>query len=190
MVGEVRVLALFVLAACARDPAAAECPELAPGDLVVTEIRGPQSGDDTLGVWIELYSVKAVDLSGTKIRFRKKDGSSETDVLVRRSLPVDAGQYVTLGLFSDDTTKPAYVDYGMSSDYHESFLSAAAVDVEACGTRIDRAVYDVLPTMGTFSLGGEPSAEANDLPANWCTDATMDGATYPGTPQQANHACP
>ena len=186
-----RVLALFALAACARDPAAAECPDLAPGDLVVTEIRGPQSGDDTLGVWIELYSVKAVDLSGTKIRFRKKDGSSETDVLVRRSLPVDAGHYVTLGLF-DDTTKPAYVDYGMASDYHESFLSAAAVDVEACGVRIDRAVYDVLPTMGTFSLDGTspPSAEANDLPANWCTDATMDGATYPGTPQQANHACP
>jgi hypothetical protein len=185
----VRVLAVLALAACARDPAPAECPDVAPGDLVVTEIRGPQAAGDTLGVWIELYSVNAVDLKGTKIRFRKKDGSSETDVLVRRSLPAAAGQYVTLGLF-DDGTKPAYVDYGMASDYHESFLSAAAVDVEACGTRIDRAVYDVLPKMGTFSLGAPPSADANDLPANWCTDATMDGTAYPGTPQQANHACP
>lgn len=185
-----RALALLGLAACARDPAAASCPDVAPGDLVVTEIRGPQSGDDTLGVWIELYSVNDVDLNGIKIRFRKKDGSSETDVLVRRSLPVTAGQYVTLGVFPDDDTMPGYVDYGMAGDYHESFLSAAAVDVEACGTQIDRAVYDVLPKMGTFSLGGTPSADANDLPANWCTNATMDGATYPGTPQQANPACP
>lgn len=184
-----RLLAVLALAACARDPAPAECPDVAPGDLVVTEIRGPQSAGDTLGVWIELYSVNAVDLKGTKVRFRKKDGSSETDVIVRRSLPAGAGQYVTLGLF-DDATKPAYVDYGMAADYHDSFLAAAAVDVEACGTRIDRAVYDVLPKMGTFSLGGPPSADANDLPANWCTDATMTGTTYPGTPQQANHACP
>jgi hypothetical protein len=190
IVGVVRALAFLALAACARDPAAAECPDVAPGDLVVTEIRGPQSGTDTLGVWIELYSVKAIDLAGTKIRFRKKDGSTETDVLVRRSLPVSAGQYVTLGLFPDDDTRPAYIDYGMASDYHTSFLGAAAIDVEACGTRIDRAVYDALPAMGTFSLGGEPTADANDLPANWCTDAAMDGATYPGTPQQANHACP
>jgi hypothetical protein len=181
--------ALLALGACARDPAPAECPDVAVGDLVVTEIRGPQSAGDTLGVWVELYSVKAVDLEGTKIRFREKDGSSETDVIVRRSLPVTAGQYVTLGLF-DDTTKPVYVDYGMAGDFHASFLAAAAVDVEACGTRIDRVTYDVLPKLGTYSLGGPPSADANDLPASWCTDAATDGTTYPGTPQQANHACP
>lgn len=185
-----RLLAVLALAACARDPAPAECPDVAPGDLVVTEIRGPQAAGDTLGVWVELYSARQVDLLGTKIRFRKKDGSTETDVIVRRSLPVAAGQYVTLGLYPDDDTRPAYIDYGMAGDYHESFLPAAAVDVEACGTLIDRAVYDVLPKMGTFSLGGPPSADTNDLPASWCTDATMDGTTYPGTPREPNIACP
>ena len=184
------ILAAVVLVGCARDPAPAECPDVAVGDLVVTEIRGPQAAGDTLGVWVELYSVNAVDLEGTKIRFRKKDGSSETDVIVRRSLPVAAGQYATLGLFSDDTTRPGYIDYGMLGDYTASFLPAAAVDVEACGVRIDRAVYDSLPKMGTYSLGGAPSADSNDLPASWCTNAAMDGTSYPGTPQQANPACP
>jgi hypothetical protein len=183
-------LALVVLVGCARDPVAAECPDVAVGDLVVTEIRGPQTGADTLGVWIELYSVNAVDLKGVKIRFRKKDGSSETDVIVRRSVPVGAGQYATLGIFADDDTRPSYVDYGMAADYHDSFLPAAAVDVEACGVRIDRAVYDSLPKMGTYSLGGAPSADNNDLPASWCTNAAMTGTDYPGTPQQANPACP
>ena len=178
-------LALVVLVGCARDPAPAECPDVAVGDLVVTEIRGPQSAGDTLGVWIELYSGKAIDLEGIKVRFRKKDGSSETDVIVRRSVPVAAGQYATLGLFPDDSTRPSYIDYGMAGDYHDSFLASAAVDVEACGVRIDRATYDSLPKVGTYSLGGAPSADTNDLPASWCTSATAEG-----TPQQANPACP
>ena len=183
-------LALVVLVGCARDPAPAECPDVAVGDLVVTEIRGPQSAGDTLGVWIELYSVNAIDLKGIKVRFRKKDGCCETDGLVRRSVPVGAGQYATLGLFPDDDSKPAYIDYGMAGDYNVSFLAAAAIDVEACGVRIDRAVYDSLPKMGTYSLGGAPSADNNDLPASWCTNAAMTGTDYPGTPQQANPECP
>ncbi|HEY0254888.1 MAG TPA: hypothetical protein VGC41_25355, partial [Kofleriaceae bacterium] len=147
--------------------------------------------EDDLGTWVELYnaSSRSIDLEGIKIRFRKKDGSSETDILVRRSLSLAAGDYATLGLFADDNTRPAYIDYGMAGDFKSSFLPAAAVDVEACGVRIDRATYDVLPTMGTYSLGGVPSADNNDLPVNWCTDATNVAGTYPGTPREANAAC-
>jgi len=186
------VTALALAVGCTRDPLPAECPDVGVGDLVVTEIRGPQPSGDTLGVWLELYNASGgtVDLKGTKIRFRKKDGSSEVDVLVRRSVPAAAGAYTVLGLFPDDDTRPSYVDYGFAGDFHVSFLPAAAVDVEACGTRIDRAVYDQLPAMGTYSLGVAPDADANDLPTNWCTDGTMAGTTYPGTPQQANIACP
>jgi len=191
----VRILALaFVPFAvgCVRDPAPAECPDIAVGALAVTEIRGSNGSTDTLGIWIELYNTSAstIDLEGIKVRFRKKDGSSETDVLIRRSLPIAAGAYETLGIF-DDAMRPAYIDYGMSGDYHTTFLSAAAIDVEACGVRIDRVTYDVLPTMGTYSLGAHPpTADNNDLPAMWCTDATNLAGTYPGTPQHANLACP
>ncbi len=179
-------------AGCVRDPAPALCPDIAVGDLALTEIRGPQS-QDGLGTWVELYNASSgsIDLEGLKVRFRKKDGSSETDVLVRRAVVVAAGAYATLGLVPDDSSRPDYIDYGIAGDFHTSFLAAAAVDVEACGLRIDRVTYDVLPAMGTYSLGASPpSADNNDLPANWCTDATDLGGTYPGTPRLANISCP
>jgi hypothetical protein len=186
---QVRVIGLTVVlvVGCVRDPAPAECPPAGVGDLVITEFRGPQNPEDLLGVWVELYNASGstLDLEGTKVRFRRKDGSSEVSILVRRSLSVSAGSYAVLGLVNDDETKPASIDYGFASDFHMGFLTAAAVDVEACGTLIDRAVYDVLPRTGTFSLGGTPDATQNDIPAAWCVNATPEG-----TPKQANPACP
>jgi hypothetical protein len=187
------VLVLITLTACVRAPEEAICPDLHEGDLVITEIRGPQ--DDALGAWIELYNASgsAIDMGGLTIRFRKKDGSSETDALVRRSLDAAAGNYTVLGLFDDDdTNRPAYVDYGFAGDFHDStWLAAAAVDVDSCGTLIDRAIYDSLPPMGTYSFGGmPPTADGNDFPAAWCADATDVNGAFPGTPQQPNIACP
>jgi hypothetical protein len=184
----VRVIGLIALAVgCTREPVPAECPDIGAGDLVVTELRGPQNPEDALGVWVEVYNASsgAIDLEGTKVRFRKKDGSSEVPIIVRRSLSVPAGGYAVLGLVNDDATRPAYIDYGFAADFHQGFLPAAAVDVEACGTRIDLATYDVLPKTGTYSLGVAPDAVQNDIPASWCVNATSEG-----TPQQANPPCP
>jgi hypothetical protein len=185
----VRVIGLTVVlcVGCVRDPAAAECPTVSAGDLVVTELRGPQNPEDLDGPWIELFnrSSASLDLEGTKIRFRRKDGSSEVPVIVRRSLPVPAGAYVVLGMVNDDGNRPAHIDYGFALDFHQTFLAAAAVDVEACGQRIDLAVYDALPRTGTYSLGIAPDANLNDDPAAWCENTTS-----AGTPKQANPACP
>jgi hypothetical protein len=181
-------LTVVVAVGCTRDAAPAECPTIDPGDLVVTEFRGPQNPEDLAGgIWVELYNASgaSVDLIGTKIRFRRKDGSDEVPVIVRRSLNVAAGSYIVLGLFNDDVTKPSHVDYGFALDFHQTFLAAAAVDVEACGELIDRAVYDVLPKTGTYSLGVAPDATENEIPANWCINATPEG-----TPQQPNPPCP
>ncbi len=175
-----------------RDPAGAECPPLGEGDLVVTEIGGPQTGMDTLQPWIELYNASGAtaDLLGVKVRFRRPDGSDETDTIVRRSLTVAAGDYVVLGL-DDDTQLEPYLDYGIAGDFHASWPSAAAVDVEVCNLRIDRVQYSSLPRTGTYSLGARPpTAAANDLPAMWCTDTTTNAGSFPGTPQKANTACP
>ena len=183
---EVRGIGLTVVAAvgCVRDSAPAECPTIEAGDLVVTELRGPKEPD---AAWIELYnnSGGSLDLKGTKIRFRKIDGSSEVPVIVRRTLDVVAGGYVVLGLVNDDDTKPSFIDYGFALDFHQGFLPAAAVDVEACGTRIDLARYNDLPDTGTYSLGIAPDANQNDDPAAWCINATPTG-----TPQQPNPPCP
>jgi hypothetical protein len=185
----VRAIGLTIVLAvgCVRDAAPAECPTIAPGDLVVTEFRGPQTPEDLDGPWVEIYNAygSSVDLEGTKIRFRRKDGSSEVPVIVRRPLSVAAGAYVVLGMVNDDGMKPAHIDYGFALDFHVTFLAAAAVDVEACGTLIDRAVYDVLPKTGTYSLGVPPDANQNDIPASWCENAVS-----AGTPQQPNPPCP
>jgi hypothetical protein len=190
----VRVAGLLLtlpLAGCAREPAEAICPELAAGDLAVTEVRGIQMPEDSAGPWVEIYNAggRDIDLIGTKLRFRRKDGSSEVPVLVRRSLVAAPGSYTVLGLF-DDTDPPPHVDYGFLGDYPGTWLAAAALDVEACGARIDRAIYDSLPRMGTFSLGGAPNADRNDFPASWCTDATQVGTSFPGTPGNPNIGCP
>lgn len=185
------LLGLCAFGACTREPVDAECPDLPPGALVITEIRGPQTGDDTLGSWIELYNDTSspIDLQGITIRFRRQDGSSEINTIVRRSQTVAAGAYVVLGNFID-TMKPSHVDYGFAGDFHESFYTSAALEVIACDERIDLARYDSLPRMGTYSLGGAPTAENNDLPASWCYDGTMIASTYPGTPKEPNIACP
>lgn len=184
-----RALLLIPLAVgCVRDPDDSKCPALAVGDLVVTEIRGPQTGDDAVGEWIELYNASGSEasLNGVKLRFRKPDGSGELDALVRRDVTVAAGAYVVLGL-DDDAQLPPNVDYGFASDFHGSaWLANAAVDVEACGTLIDRAQYNSLPRTGTYSLGAKPpTADANDFPTSWCTDANPTG-----TPKAENIACP
>ncbi len=195
----VRVAAILATAigalaiGCAREPVEELCPDIAVGDLVVTEVRGPQTPSDDLGPWVELYNAsgRTIDLIGTKVRFRRKDGSSEVQVLVRENLDVAAGAYVVLGLF-DNAMKPTYVDYGFAGDFTEAWLAAAAVDVETCGLQVDRATYDALPRQGTFSLTGAmpPSGSANDDLRMWCTDATMNAATFPGSPQKPNLACP
>jgi hypothetical protein len=147
---------------------------------------------DTLQPWIELYNASghSLDLYGVKVRFRRPDGSGETDTIVRRSLTVAAGSYTVLGLAPDDM-RASYHDYGIAADFHASWPSSAAVDVEVCGERIDRAQYSSLPKTGTYSLGASPpTADANDLPSAWCTDTTMNAGSFPGTPQKANTACP
>ena len=188
----VRVLRITIVAAfavgCTRDPAPALCPEIATGELVVTEFRGPQTPEDNLGPWVELYNASSstIDLEGLKVRFRRKDGSDEVPVIVRRSMDVAPGDYVVLGMVNDDATRPEFIDYGFLGDFHQSFLAAAAVDVERCSQLVDRAVYDVLPKVGTRSLGtNPPDANANDIPAEWCEyDMSL------GTPQQPNPPCP
>ena len=65
---------------CERDPLDVPCPDLGPDDLVVTEIHGPQTGEDRYGEWIEVYNPtgRAVDLTG--LRIEGPDGSMTEDL--------------------------------------------------------------------------------------------------------------
>lgn len=183
---------LVAVSGCARDPADPVCPEIREGDLVITEIGGPQTGADTLKPWIEVYNASgaAIDLIGVRIRFRRLTGDEIGSAVVRREVSAAAGAYTVLGLDLEPSDE-MYLDYGFAADFHATWPTSAAVDVYACDVSIDQVRYDSLPKNGTYSLGAmPPTVQMNDLPAQWCTDATANGTSFPGTPQRANTACP
>lgn len=197
----VRMLAVLLAplalsAACEREPRTAVCPDLVEGDLVVTEIRGDQSGtDDTFGEWIELYNASgaAIDLTGVAVRVTRLDGGSAARLVFRREVVVQPGEYMVLGRFFDfQDTLPGYVQYGYAADFDSSLYDTAAVEVFACGLAIDVTVYRDLPSTGTLALNGaiEPEASSNDTLDAWCNDQDSGAPDATGTPGEGNVVCP
>lgn len=183
---------------CVHDPLEISCPELGPGDLVVTEIHGPQSGEDRYGEWIEVFnsSDKTVDLSGLAVRLIKLDGSSSEKLLVRTPVSLESGKYGVFGR-QFPGSEPDYVNYGYSEDVDRDIYDTGAVELSSCGVVLDVAVYRNLPSRGSFALSGAidpPDAEANDDELNWCRDTLEDEDTEQfgirGTPQKENPVCP
>jgi hypothetical protein len=191
-----RALGILVVAsACTRGPADEICPPAGTGDLVITELRGEQSGGDTWGQWIEVYNASGgdLDLEGTQLEVLSMDGSTDLHLLIRRSLPLAAGGYATLGVF-DDTARPSHIDYGFGPDFSKQYPASGAITVSACGTESDRVVFTDLPMTGSWSLGEmPPTASGNDVDGAWCNDTTPGTDTtmlgLPGTPGEANHSC-
>ena len=193
------LLAAIPIAACTSDLEPEICPGVGVGDLVITEVRGNQSG--TYGEWIELFNAggAAVD-----VRTISRSGSLPSSLRSptwrpRRSTTVAAGDYAVLGAFPD-AQRPAHVDYGwhpdgLNSDGSISHLpDGGAADVTACGVTIDRVVWNDLPADGTYSLGlAPPDAAGNDVMAAWCADTIDDDPVapgLPGTPGVSNPPCP
>lgn len=197
-----------VLAGCSRDALDGACPDVSAGELVVTEVRGDQSGTDGYGQWIELYNASpaAVDLRGLEVHVQRVDGGADGHLLVRETVTLAAGGYAVLGRFPPTAT-PDHVDYGYvlpcedtasgCGDYwlDTNLYDAAGVDLNVCGERIDRAIYRDLPSRGSWALSGAaaPDAAANDDEAGWCVDDAEDSSSEQlgirGTPGEANPSC-
>lgn len=187
------IVAIALAAAgCERDPAEHICPDVTGGGLVVTELRGDQDPDDTLGQWIEIYNASGVDLdlAGLVVRLRTLDGGRNDRILIRTpvSIGVDGYAVIALGVASPGP----YVDYVAGTDAGDAMPPTGAIDVDACDDIeaidfADQLKFDNgLPSIGTYSLGlSPPTSDGNDMPANWCTNpAAM------GTPGEANPPCP
>lgn len=195
-----RCAALVVLTSsgCSRPPLGEICPDVVEGDLVITEVRGPQTGGDNRGQWFEIYnaSESAVDLQGLRVEFFNLQGERpppERPILLRTAdFTVEPRAYVTLG-HHEPNTQPEFIDYSFIVDYFtdpneadtddlgfgdditrrpKDLLGAGRIDLTACGVLVDRVRYDRLPSGGTLSLDGaiEPTAEANDEPLNFCVN--------------------
>jgi hypothetical protein len=182
--------------ACHREPEDYVCPEVGPGDLVITELRGPQASPNSLPQWIEIANVSGndLDLAGLHLQLVRPDGSGALDLIVRYERDLVAGDYYVLG-FIPDTMLEGGVDYGLAGDHDGDLYEDGLLSLVACGETIDQIQYANLPDMGTRSLGvSPPDAEANDADDAWCIDATpadgpMTALGLPGTPGEANRPC-
>jgi hypothetical protein len=157
------ILAAITVVACSRESLDDACPDLAEGDLAVTELRGEG------GHWIEVYAAAdhPVEVAGLRVDLSKVDGSLVTTVLLRESLTMDDGSYAVLG-------------------FDTELYAPAALDLFACEVRVDRVIYRELRDDGTLALDGAidpPSASANDDEAAYCFDPA-------GSPGEPNPPCP
>lgn len=192
------LVSLAVHPGCVRDMLDHICTPVGPGQLVVTELRGSQSGVDTYGQWVELYNASAepLSLAGLRVRLTRLDGRGENVITVRDpDLHVGPHGYVVLGRFPRDRL-PAHVDYGYGDEITASLPSGGIVEVYVCNELVDRVIFRSLPVTGTLSLDGSliPTVEANDEDENWCNDdADVGGGPsdvgIPGTPGEPNRPC-
>lgn len=199
--------------ACVREAEDFICPDVGEGDLVVTEIRGPQPTDNSLPQWIEIANVSGrdLDLEGLHFVLQRPNGAGRRDLIIRYKRSVAAGDRYVVGLL-EDTQRYGGVDYGfgvldpdpdveadtgMESDKDnddyilDNLYTDALLTVVACGETIDQVTWDSLPPEGTRSLRLDPpTAEDNDPAEAWCTDArdVGDGTALgiPGTPGEVN----
>lgn len=188
--------ALVPTVACVRDPLPSNCPELAPGDLVVTEIRGKQTG--SYRQWIEIYNASDADIAvaGLRLTLTQFDGDgSQTFIIRDEALELPPGGYLVLG--SGDPASVDYIDYDYSADQPSDLYSGATLDLTSCQTLVDSLIY-TLPDEGTLALDGAtaPSAAANDdSEVGWCVDDRASEGPQTqigirGTPGEANPPCP
>ena len=176
-------LGAFFQTGCAREPLPWICPEIQPGDLVLSEFRGDQSDGDQ---WFEIYnaSTNSVDLYGVRIHFTKLDGSSEMEVVVREEgFSIEPSSYFVFGQYTQDE-KPEHVNYGFQEDVGSNLYESAGVEIFSCGVEIDQAIYRSLPSSGTLAFDGSKtlSGESNDDEYAWCNDTA-------GTPGEGNNPC-
>ncbi|RME25914.1 MAG: hypothetical protein D6806_07080 [Deltaproteobacteria bacterium] len=190
---------MAVLAGCERAPLPLECEQIPSGAIAVTEVRGPQSGADTWGQWIEIANTtqESLGLAGLVLEIYKLDGSGRHQMVVRdHDARLDPGEYYVLGRFPPDSPPP-HVDWGFEDDFSGDIYTDAVLEVRSCQQLLDRVVWRNLPSEGSLSYDGrlQPDAALNDDDANWCNDRTpseSDGGTQaglPGTPKEANHPC-
>jgi hypothetical protein len=183
---------------CARAPAPEICPRIEPGELVISELRGPQTGNDVVDPYIELYNAsgRTLDLQGVWIRQIARNGAQH-ELVIRESLKVADGGYVVIGPGLDEPN--AWVDYAVGWDIPGGnaapdeggeaqlptdllrYPDGGFFELESCDELIDAVEVgvDVLPQLGTLACGNgqtPPDAEANDLATDPAADPAADPA--------------
>lgn len=199
---------------CGREALLELCPDVDKGELVISELRGDQDGQDSFGHYIEIYndSGRELDLEGLRVRLRSS-GGEELELFVRESLELGVGAYAVIGPGPGDNTD-SWIDYAVGWDisggdpaeeqYPSDFMRyrSAFVELEGCGALIDQAFFatDALTKTGTMACGNAQSppraSDNDDIEGGcWCVDdqdaagQPLFGVGLPGSPGGANR-CP
>jgi len=168
-----------------------------PGDLVFSEMMiNPQSVDDEVGEWVELFNTAsyAIDIAGYFFRDDDVDTYTLTGPLL-----VPPGGYVVLCASTDPAQNGGVsCDGGFVRDSQGAGLALANGPDEVVLTRpdaveIDWLHYDDSWFLPAVAIGVDPAyldSGANDDPTHWCSQVTVTLASgEPGTPGAANDPC-
>lgn len=194
LLGAALLLSPFV--ACVRDPLTGSCPDIAEGELVITEISlgdvGAPHG------WIEVFNAtdRTLDLGGLRVTMTPltDDLDKTRAFIVRDDLELAAGEYAVFG--QGDPRFYDFIDYDFVDDQGSDLEASATYELHACAVPVDRAAVRALEFDQSLALGGPPDADANDdSKSGWCTDATVhqsapDKQSTHGSPGEANPQCP
>jgi len=179
----VRVAVVCAVHGCARDPEPLYgCHDLEPGDVRITEIRGPQAVADNRGQWIELANLtgEVIDLGGVAIDIEQLNGDGKGRWLVRsRSALVDAGGFFVMGHHGpnpDDV--PPFIDYSFFTDW---FTEAPTISL----TLPDGTTFE-MPVFGSESATKSVYDEAR-LKIDAC-GVELDSVVYRGLPNNGTHS--
>ena len=194
----IRVAACVVLliAACARDEFAAtgRCDDIAPGDLVITEVHANPDGSDGAGEYIELFNASRAPLTldGLTLSSSRSDGTGSKSHRFF-GVSMDARDFLVVGNAPLDSM-PAYLDYSYGDTLGALRNSDARVAIRCEEQLIDATSYERTSNGRALELDGRfaPDHELNDEPSHWCTTPEGVDEVSPGnfgTPGFMNSPC-
>ena len=187
---------VWVLSGCGREAVVADavCDDLAPGDLVVTEVHANPDGSDGEGEYLELFNATGglLALDGLTLAASRADGASpKAHRFIGAS--IDGGDYFVMGNAPVDSM-PAHVDYSYGKTLGSLRNSDAVVLIRCGELLIDQVSYERTVDGRALEFDGRlaPDHELNDEAGHWC--ATPEGvnevfAGNSGTPGATNSPC-
>ncbi len=191
------VCLLLVLGSCMREELAATgaCDDdLAPGDVVITELHANPDGSDGDGEYIELFNASEVPLSldGLTLSSSRSAGTGATTHRFF-DLSIAAGDYLVVGNAAPDSMPP-HVDYSYGSTLGSLRNSDARVALLCGQVLIDQVGYARTTDGRALELDGRfaPDHELNDEAKHWCTTPEGVDEVFPGnfgTPGAPNSPC-
>ncbi|MGB3050256.1 MAG: lamin tail domain-containing protein [Polyangiales bacterium] len=195
--GALRVAcSVLVLGACARKELVATgvCDDVAPGDLVITEVHANPDGSDGDGEYVELFNTSGgpLLLDGLTLASSRSDG---TGAKAHRffGTSVGAGDYLVAGNAPLDSMPP-HLDYSYGDALGSLRNSDARISIRCGESLIDQVSYESTADGRALELDGRfaPDHELNDEVARWCTTPEGVDEVSPGnfgTPGAVNSPC-